>query len=317
MAGLGLAAGLLPGCPRTRPPLRIGLHPWPSNDLYYLAEQLGHHEGLPVRIVDYASAEQGLQAVRNAVIEAYPCTLDEALLLAADLDDARVVQLLDSSYGADVILAHPDVPSMEALRGRRVGYEATALGAYVLSRSLEIAGLQPTEVTPVFIQIDEHERAYRERRVDAVITYEPVASHLRAAGARAIFDSTQMPGEIVDVLVVRAATLADHADVLVGMVRGWLLAAEALRARPAESAETLAPRMGLPPDRVVEAFATIRLADLAENRRQLGGSPPPIAATAERLLASMLAAGILKRAPDLEPLFDARVVERVSLGDGG
>ncbi|MDP2309085.1 MAG: ABC transporter substrate-binding protein [Pseudomonadota bacterium] len=312
-ASLALAGSILPGCARRVEPLRLGLHPWPANDLYFLADQLGHYEGAPIRIVDYTSAEQGLQAVRNGVAELYPCTLDEALLLASDLPDVRVVQVLDTSHGADVILAHADIPSLEALRGRRIGYEATSLGAYVLSRGLATAGLTPADVTPVFLQVDEHERAFLERRVDAVVTYEPVRSRLLAAGASVVFDSTRIPGEIVDVLVTLSPVLERQPDILVTVVRGWLLAAEHLSTRPREAAEALAPRLTLPADQVLDAFAGIHLADLAENRAFLEGTPPGLTDAARRLGETMVANRFLSRAPDLERLFDARIVARISL----
>lgn len=316
-AGWSLAAALLGGCPRPTDPLRLGLPPWPANDLYVVADQLGHYRGTSIRIVDHTSASQALRGFRNGVLDATPCTLDEALILAVDLPDVRVVQVLDSSDGADAILARSDIDSLQALRGRRIGYEATALGAYVLGRGLALAGLSPADVTPVDVHIDQHERAFVERRVDAVVTYEPARSRLLAAGARILFDSTQMPGEIVDVLVTRAATLERHAETLEVMVRGWLLAADLLRTRPHEASAVLAPRLHLPPEKVPTAFAGIRLVDLAENRRLLSGAPPPLAEVAERLLVTMVSNRFLDREPDLAPLFDARIVARIAAPVGG
>jgi NitT/TauT family transport system substrate-binding protein len=316
-AGCSLAAALLGGCRRVPEPLRVGLPPWPANDLYVLAEQLGYYREAPLRMVDYASASQQLRAFRNAVLDVSPCTLDEALILAVDLPDVRVIQVLDFSDGADVILAHSEFASLDALRGRRIGYEATTLGAYVLGRGLELAGLTPADVTPVYVQVDEHERAFLERRVDAIVTYEPTRSRLLAAGARVVFDSTRIPGEIVDVLVARADTVDRHPDILEVLVRGWLLAAEALRTRPLEAAEALAPRMNLAPSMVPAAFAGIHLTDLGENRRLLAGAPPPLAKVAQRIVDSMRANKFLERAPDLTRLFDARIVARVTLPDGG
>lgn len=313
IACLAAASPRLPGCARPSAPLRMGLHPWPANELYVLAEQLGLYEGVALRIVDYGSAEQGLQAVRNDVVELYPCTLDEALLLVADLPDLRVVQVLDSSFGADAILAHSDIPSLQALRGRRIGYEATALGAYVLSRGLAMAGLTPADVTPVFVQVDEHERAFRERRVDAVVTYEPVLGRLLAEGARSLFDSTQIPGEIVDVLATRASVVERRSDTLVAVVRGWLKAAERLRAEPEKTAGLLSRRMGLPQDKVLQAFAGIQLADLARNHALLDGAPPPLAEVARRLGETMAKNRLLDAPPDVGALFDAGIVARISV----
>lgn len=66
------------------------------------------------------------------------------------------------------------------LRGRRVGVEASALGAYLPSRSLQITRLQPTEMRMVPLPVDEHPRAWQEDRVDALVTCEPVRGQLLA-----------------------------------------------------------------------------------------------------------------------------------------
>ena len=118
-------------------------------------------------------------------------------------------------------------------------------------------------------------------------------------------------------LLARAATLDRHPDILEVLVRGWLLAAETLRTRPLEAAEALAPRLNLAPSSVSAAFTGIRLVDLGENRRLLEGAVPPLAEVAHRLLDSMLANKFLALAPDIRRLFDARIVTRVTLPDGG
>lgn len=312
-----LAARSLPGCARTPVPVRIGLHPWPANDLYVLAEHLGYYNGDPVRIVDYTSAAQGMQAVRNGVAELYPCTLDEALLLAADLPDLRVVQVLDSSFGADAILAQPDLPSLGALRGRRIGYEASALGAYVLGRGLEIAGLSPVDVIPVSLPVDEHERAFAERRVDAVVTYEPERSRILALGAVVVFDSTQIPDEIVDVLVAHASVVEHQSALLTRVVRGWFLASTQLGTQSDEATTFLAQRMALPRGQVQSAFAGVRLADLAQNRELLVGPAPRLTQVARHLAGAMAATGFLSRTPDLDRLVDSSIIHGISLASGG
>lgn len=70
-----------------------------------------------------------------------------------------VVLITDVSNGADVILGKPEIQSLKDLKGRRVG-------------------------------------AFKQGTVDAVVTFEPVRSNLLKSGAKLLFDSTQIPGEI-------------------------------------------------------------------------------------------------------------------------
>ncbi len=163
---------VLAGCQPPSEPVRLGFFTWPGYEPLALAADLGFYER-PVRIVDYSSATQVLRAFRNTDIELGALTLDEVLLLAEDVPEVRIVLVLDVSHGADVILGRPGFARFEDLRGRRVGYEATALGAYMLARALEMHGMAAADVIPVAVQADEHERAFREDRVDAIVTFEP------------------------------------------------------------------------------------------------------------------------------------------------
>ena len=98
------------------------------------------------------------------------------------------------------MLARPELKELKDIKGRRVGVESGALGAYVLARALQIAGLNRTDISVVSIPVPEQEQAFQGRRVDAVVTMEPNRTRLLAQGARQLFDSSQIPGEIVDVL---------------------------------------------------------------------------------------------------------------------
>ena len=86
--------------------------------------------------------------------------------------------------------------------GQRIGVENTALGAYFLSRVLDQAGLRIDDLQVVSLPVHEQAAAFAAGEVDAVITFASEGPALESKGARRIFDSRQLPGEIVDVLVV-------------------------------------------------------------------------------------------------------------------
>ncbi len=311
---VALLAGCDPAAPS--PPMRVGTFPWTGYEPLHVASDLGYFNGgTRVRLVEFSSSTQTLRALRNGSIEAATLTLDETLLLAEDLPDIRVVLAMDISHGADVVLGRPGmVDKLADLRGRRVGYEATALGAYVLSRALETAGLRADEVIPVSVQLDEHEKAYSSGRVDAIVTFDPMRSRVLAAGGREVFNSTQMPGEIVDTLVVRQGYLEKHPEAVETLLRGWFKVLDYRKQSPEDATRRLAERLRLTPEQTRDAYRLLLLPDLAENRRMLGGASPAQRAATERLGAVMLRHKLLRRPPALDALFDARALERLETG---
>jgi NitT/TauT family transport system substrate-binding protein len=298
-AAAAALAFLLSACPREpAEPLRVGTNHWPGYEPLYLARDLKLAPGLEWQLHEQTSGSATMAAFRNRSIDAAAVTLDETLLLLQDGLDVRVVLVLDVSHGADVLMARPDIATLADLRGKRIGVESSALGAYVLTRALQAAGLAPGQVVPVPVAADQHERAYLDRRVDAVVTFEPVKARLSARGAKVLFDSSQIPEEIVDVLVIHADVLARRGRAVAALVEGWYRGLEHLQSGAADPSR-LARRYGVPPGEAMRLYEGFRLVDRDWNQRFLGGPRPALLAAAERLAQVMRRSELLRR--DVEP----------------
>lgn len=298
---------VLLGCtPEPEPPLRIGTNVWPGYEPLYLARDLGYFDATPVRLVEYTSATEVSRAFRNGAIEAAALTLDEALSLLQYGVAARVVLVMDISHGADVVLARPEIKELRAIKGRRVGAESSALGGYVLTRALQFAGLSHNEITVVSVPVSEQEQAYREHRVDALVTMEPARTRLMAQGARQLFDSSQIPGEIVDVLVVRRDYIDKHPQQVKSLITKWFSSLEYMNIHPDDSSRRMTKRLAVSPAGVGLLFNGLRIPGVEENRRLLGRTPPDLLAPAQKLMQTLLKQDLLNKAVALQPLFTAR-----------
>jgi NitT/TauT family transport system substrate-binding protein len=284
-------------------PMRIGTNVWPGYEPLYLARELGEYDDNKVRLVELPNASEVIRAYRNGVLDAAAVTLDEALLLAQDRLDFSILLIMDYSHGGDVLLARPPIDSLEGIRGKRVGLENTALGSYVISRALEIAGLGSEDIRVVPLLVDEHERAYDEQSVDALVTFEPVRTKLLAKGANQIFDSRSIPKEIVDILIVRNSFLEAHPQSVRQLLKGWFSALDRLSRTPGEAHGIIARRLAITRQETRDAYAGLLLPDLAENKAMLFGNPPPLLATMTRLADRMTKANILQQRGDLRKLF--------------
>jgi NitT/TauT family transport system substrate-binding protein len=282
---------------------------WPGYEPIFLARELGYFHDSEIRLVEYGSASQVMRAFRNGAIDGAALTLDEALLLAHDGQQPRVVAVLDLSAGGDVVVARPEIEALRELRGRRIGVESTALGAYMLVRALQSGELARADVEIVPIEASRHIAAYDQGDVDALVTFEPMRSKLLERGARALFDSTEIPGEIIDVLVVREDFLERHPDRVTRLVSGWARAIEYAEAAPLKAARYMAPRENLTPEVFLQAMSGLEIPSLEENQRMLSGEGEDIRQNALRLRDIMLAEGLLRTAVDPIPLFDSRTVD--------
>ena len=310
LAAFACLFAIVVGCAQTPPkPLRVGANVWPGYESLYLARDLGYYDDQPIQLVDHPSATEVSRALRNGDLEVAALTLDETLLLSETNPDIRIVLITDVSAGGDAIIAKSEIETLAGLKGRRVGVESTALGAFVITRALEQVELSPQDVEIVSLGVSEHEQAFKQGLVDAVVTFEPVRSNLLATGAKLVFDSNQIPGEIVDVLVVPESVLENQREALDALVQGWFRALDYLEQNPQDAAKRMAPREGVEPDQFLASLELLHIPDLKENQALLGKSDPTLLKVMSQLSALMVEKALLQRKVKTNSFLDDRLVK--------
>ena len=297
-----LAAVLaLAGCVREpESALRIGTNVWIGCEPLYLARELGYLNPKAVQLVEYPSASEVLRAFRNQAIDGMVISLDEALGLAVDGLQPRIILVVDVSHGADAVVGRAGMRSMKDLKGKRVAVESGALGAYVLSRALALNGMHASEVKVVHLESNEQPSAFEKGQVDGAVTFDPYRDQLLRAGAQTLFDSTQIPGEIVDLVAVRASVLEQQPKAIQGLLRGWLRAVDYLKRDPKDAARRMGIRQQTTGEQFLTALRGLHIPSREENLRMLGGPKPELAASGRRLMALMLEAKLLPKELEIE-----------------
>jgi NitT/TauT family transport system substrate-binding protein len=312
---LCLLSAALPACARAPvEPLRIATNIWPPYELLYLARERGYleEEGVAADLVDFSSYNGALAAYHQGQVDALMATLNEIQNRDNFLEPPVVVLVLDYSFGGDAVVARRGIDSLAALRGRRIAYEHSALGSYVLERALGHGGLTTSDVTILNRLPEEAEKDFRTGAVDAVVTYEPLLGRLLAGGsASVLFSSRQMPGEIVDVLAVRPALLETRREDLRRLARAWFRALEDLRANPAEAAAIMARHENVGADEFLRGLEGSHIPDRVENLRLLGTSATTgaLSRTADRLGAFLVHQGLARRATGGAEVLTPAIVE--------
>lgn len=290
-----LAVCLMIGCARKpEPALSIGTNVWVGSEPLYLARDLGHLNGETARLVEYPSASEVLRAFRNQALDGMVISLDELLVLAADDQKPKIVLVVDVSHGADVVLGRGQMRTMHDLKGKRIAVETGALGAYMLSRALAVNDMKVSDVEVVHLESNEHLEAYQQGRVDGSVTFDPFRSKMIKAGATTVFDSARIPGEIVDLLVVREDVLTRSPERLKALLGGWFKAIDYLRKDPTDAARRMGVRQQTSGEQFLITLQGLRFPSREENLQMLGGTAPPLAATAARLMGLMLESKLLR-----------------------
>jgi len=291
----------LVGCVREpETALRIGTNVWIGSEPLYLARELNRFDPAAVQLVEYPSASEVLRAFRNQAIDGMVISMDELFGLAVDGFQPKIILVVDVSHGADVVVGRRGMRTMRDLKGKSVAVESSALGAFVLSRALAVNGMQASDVNVVHMESNEQPSAFEKGLVDAAVTFDPYRAQFLRAGASTLFDSTQIPGEIVDLLAVRATVVEKQPKAIQSLLAGWFGAIDYMKSDPKDAARRMGIRQQTTGEQFLEAEQGLHVPSREENLKMLGGSTPELSVTGRRLLALMVDAKLLRPGLDIE-----------------
>jgi NitT/TauT family transport system substrate-binding protein len=270
LVGLQLLAGCQVGPTR----LEVPVSGWPAFEYFYLAEKSGldRPEGLAIHSVQLPDPQAVMNAFARGQFEVAQLSAAEVIDLCNRVPSRCpvVVLVLDASEGGDQLAVHNSVPSIPALKGRRVAVTFSTLGPFVLHLALERHGLRLSDVQTQHVPLERMEEALAKGEVQAAATYPPFSEAIRAAGhSRMLFNSGETPGEILDLLVVDRRFLKEHPERVGDLVRVWERAQRHARTNPEASVSLMARREGISAQAFREAERGLRYFDLRQQSELL------------------------------------------------
>lgn len=284
-------------------PLRIGLNAWPGYEFLYLAQekQFFKEAGVDVKLVELTSLADTRRAYERGLIDGLGTTLIDALQARhARPPGPQVVWVADYSDGADVIVANKTVAKVSDLRGKKVGVEMVSLGVYILSQALEKSGMHLRDVIPVYMDQASMAHALKSGTLDAVVTYPPTSVTLQKEEVgRMIFSTTELPGEVMDVLAMDTAVVAERKEDVRRLVTAFSRAVDFARSNPQEAYSIMAKRERISPEEFRESMESGMKILTLEDQLPFLGPEGRIASVLSKVNAVMRQAAMINGADRL------------------
>ncbi|MDA7817496.1 ABC transporter substrate-binding protein [Sulfurimonas sp.] len=303
---------LLSGCGDTQQEsvLKVGISPWPGYEPLVLASNKGLYQGdTHIRIIRFSTPSESFRALRDGLIDVAAFTADEVFHYAEVRSAPKIFMILDVSNGADAIVAKKNIQTIDQLKGNVLAAEGSALGHYLISRSLDFSkNTKLSDIKLTTIPINNQVQAFKAGIIDAAVTYEPSKSLLVAAGAHVLFDSSKIPNEVVDVLVTNNETLQNRSKDLKVLMDGWFKTLDYINKNYDVAMRELAEEEGTDVKNFTKAFSEIKIADRADNMSMLkkNGS---LVTSMKRLSQLMYEKGSLKENINVEPILDDKILD--------
>ncbi len=136
--------------------------------------------------------------------------------------DTTALIVGDFSNGNDAVILKGD-GGLADLAGKPVNLVELSVSHYLLARGLDSVGLREADLDSVINTSDaDMIAAFQTDDVEAVVTWNPLVSTiLEDPNATKLFDSSDIPGEIIDLMVVNTETLEANPDFGKAMVGAW------------------------------------------------------------------------------------------------
>jgi NitT/TauT family transport system substrate-binding protein len=317
IAALMASAGLLMGlgaclAPWQERQVRLAIVDWPAYEYFYLASRKGldRDQGYRLQVDQFGSLQDQRRAFSRGDVEAIAITLPEAIAICREVP-ARcpvIVLVLDASNGADQVAAAARWRSVAELKGQRVGLERSVLGEFMLLRAAQGQGLKLADFKLRYDGPKALVSQLQRGVVDAIVTYSPHSDGLVADPRfRVLFSSSQIPGEVVDVLAVSPELQRRDSKQVAALVRTWWAARQLAAEEPQQATALMAQRQGVTPEQFLSSQRLIRYPDRNQQAGLLAADGP-VQRTLQHLQRQMREANRIpqaiplpKLAPELVP----------------
>lgn len=250
--------------------IKLGVVTWIGYGPLYIAESLDlwKKHGLKVRLQNFTDPALLPAAIASGALDGGLLTYDQLVGHVAKGGKMRAVMPLDFSNGGDAIVATLDVKGIPDVKGQKVAFAPLSPSDFLLAFALRKHGLKDTDVQPIGTGPEAVPSAMASGQVKIGVTYEPMISQITAmdGGKRfhVIYSSKQSPGLLSDVLVFTDKAIKDRADLIKGVMRGYLEALEMIRTKPNEAAKVIGKALGITEAEVLEQQTAIYALSLPE-----------------------------------------------------
>ena len=158
--------------------------------------------------------------------------------------DTTALIVGDYSNGNDGIVLKGE-GDLASIKGQNVNLVELSVSHYLLARALETVGLSERDVTVVNTSDADLVAAFSTPDVIAVVTWNPLLSEIAAMpDTSKVFDSSEIPGEIIDLMVVNTDTLQANPDFGKALTGAWYETVALMKSGDEEALNAMATASG-------------------------------------------------------------------------
>jgi len=201
----------------------VGWMPWGYMKDEGIVKKWAAKYGLTIDVVQINDYVESINQYTAGKFDGCSMTNMDALTIpAAGGVDSTALIVGDFSNGNDGIVLKSG-KSVKDLKGGKINLVELSVSHYLLARALEGAGLSERDITVVNTSDADIVGAFTgSKGVTSAVTWNPLLSEVaKVPGAAKVFDSSMIPGEIIDLMVVNTRTLEENPKFGMALAGAW------------------------------------------------------------------------------------------------
>ncbi len=201
----------------------VGWMPWGYGDEQKIIDKWAKKYDIEIDVVQINDYIESINQYTAGQFDACSMTNMDALTIpAAGGVDSTALIVGDFSDGNDGVVLKGENKTLKDIEGQRVNLVELSVSHYLLARALETVDLSERDVQVVNTSDADLVAVWNTGDVTSVVTWNPLLNEiLNQPNSNLVFDSSQIPGEIMDLLVVNTETLEQHPELGKALVGAW------------------------------------------------------------------------------------------------
>ncbi|GLR71509.1 putative urea ABC transporter substrate-binding protein [Agaribacter marinus] len=209
----------------------VGWMPWEYGDSSGIIKKWADKYDIEIDVVQINDYIESINQYTAGQFDGCSMTNMDALTIpSASFVDSTALIVGDFSNGNDGVVLK-DKGALTDIKGQKVNLVELSVSHYLLARGLESVGLSERDIQVVNTSDADLVAAYSTAGVTAVTTWNPLLSEITAQpNATKVYDSSDIPGEIIDLMVVNTDTLNENPKFGKALAGAWYEIMQKMRA---------------------------------------------------------------------------------------
>ena len=200
----------------------VGWMPWDYAEKNGIVKKWADKYGIEIEVTRINDYIESINQYTAGKFDACMMTNMDALTIpAAGGVDTTALIVGDFSNGNDTIIVKKG-KTVKDLKGKKLNLVELSVSHYALARALDMNGMSEKDVTVINTSDADMVSIYGTPEIEGVVTWNPMSGEImQGKDANLVFDSSSIPGEIIDMTMINTEVMKKHPEFAKALVGAW------------------------------------------------------------------------------------------------